>query len=212
MFAPAALAFLAAVVHDRTPQAAIQAWPPVAIWKKKPAVFERQVAIQAEARNAQHRELDRQHLALLARRVVTTQVVPSAELAFRKIWACNFTAFSAAPFCRRPILFLLNILLLLSRRGWVRSDRAENQPSEKSSAPRYRAHGRRGLSRREELGPSRSSLLNSLGASCCLPKNPVRDSLSRRFLHAENRGVLLIVSTKTRTRFHRPHKFFLPTT
>ena len=50
-------------------------------------------AIQAEARNAQQREIDRQHLALLARGVVTRRVVLGADLAVREGFGLELRGF-----------------------------------------------------------------------------------------------------------------------
>ena len=81
--------------------------------QKKPVVFERQAAIQAEARNAQHRELDRQHLALFARRVVTRQVVPSAELAVREGFGMQLLG------CQRGAVLVKTNLVLAPESAWM---------------------------------------------------------------------------------------------
>ena len=88
------MAFLAAVVHDRIPQAVSLCLVVGRYLKQKStAVFERRAAIQAKARSAQHRELDRQQLALLARRVVTRRVVLGADLAVREGFGLELRGF-----------------------------------------------------------------------------------------------------------------------
>ena len=69
VLAPAARALLAAVADDRVPQAVgLGLVVGRDLERERLAVLERRPAVEAEAGDAQHGELDRQHVALLARR------------------------------------------------------------------------------------------------------------------------------------------------
>ena len=85
VLAPAALAFLAAIADDRVP-VAVRLFLIVRrdLEGKGLAVLERRAAVETEAGNAQNGELHRQHIALLAARVVTRRLVNSGHLTVRE--------------------------------------------------------------------------------------------------------------------------------
>src|SRR5688500_19401391 len=85
VFAPTALAFLAAIAHDRVP-IAIRLLLIVRgdLEGKSLAVLELRAAVDTETGNAQNGELHRQHITLLAARVVTRRLVDSRHCTVRK--------------------------------------------------------------------------------------------------------------------------------
>src|SRR5437879_559572 len=85
VLAPTALTFLAAVADDRVP-VAVRLFLIVRrdLEGKGLAVPELRAAVETEAGNAQNGELDRQHIALLAARVITWRLVNSSHFTVRK--------------------------------------------------------------------------------------------------------------------------------
>jgi len=85
ILAPTALTFLAAVANDRVP-VAIRFFLIVRrdLKRKGLTVLERRAAVETETGNAQNRELHRQHIALLAARVVARRFVNSGHFAIWK--------------------------------------------------------------------------------------------------------------------------------
>ena len=85
VLAPAALAFLAAVADDRVPVAVgLLLVVGGDLEREGLAVLERGAAVEADAGNAGNGELDRQHVALLAGRVVARRAVDGADRAVRE--------------------------------------------------------------------------------------------------------------------------------
>src|SRR6185503_10996913 len=85
ILAPPALAFLAAIADDRVP-VAVRLFLIVRrdLEGKGLAVLERRAAVEAETGNAQHGEVHRQFVALLAARVITGRRVNRGHFAIRK--------------------------------------------------------------------------------------------------------------------------------
>src|SRR5262245_47930900 len=85
VFAPAARAFLAAIIHDRVP-IAIRLSLIVSgdLERKGFIVFERWTTVEADTGDASNFELDRQHISLLARRIVTGRTVDGTDRAVGK--------------------------------------------------------------------------------------------------------------------------------
>src|SRR5439155_21870075 len=85
VLAPTALAFLAAIADDRVP-VAVRLFLILRrdLEGKGLAVLERRAAVETETGNAQNGELHRQHIALLAARVVTGRLVNSGHFTIRK--------------------------------------------------------------------------------------------------------------------------------
>src|SRR6266568_5023106 len=82
---PAARAFRAAIADDRVP-VTVRLFLVIRrdLEGKGLGVPERRAAVETETRNAQHGELDRQHIALLAARIVAGSLVNSGYFAIRK--------------------------------------------------------------------------------------------------------------------------------
>src|SRR5262245_43307452 len=80
VFAPAARAFLAAIIHDRVP-IAIRLSLIVSgdLERKGFIVFERWTTVEADTGDASNFELDRQHISLLARWIVTGRTVDGTD-------------------------------------------------------------------------------------------------------------------------------------
>src|SRR5579863_4126068 len=85
VLAPTALAFRSAISNDRIP-IAVRFFLIVRrdLKRKGLAVLEHRAAVEAKTRNAHHRELHRQHIALLAIRIVTGSFVNRGYFAIRK--------------------------------------------------------------------------------------------------------------------------------
>src|SRR5688572_9866837 len=85
VLAPTALTFLAAIADDRVP-VAVRLFLIVRrdLKGKGLAVLELRAAVETETGNAQNGELHRQHIALLAARVVTGRLVNSGHCTIRK--------------------------------------------------------------------------------------------------------------------------------
>src|SRR5258706_3041149 len=85
VLAPTARAFRAAIADDRVP-VTVRLFLTVRrdLEGKGLGVPERRAAVEAETGNAHDRELDRQHIALLAARIVTGSLVNSGHLTIRK--------------------------------------------------------------------------------------------------------------------------------
>src|SRR5215475_3234986 len=85
VLAPAALAFLAAIADDRVP-VTVRLFLIVRrdLEGKGLAVLEHRTAVDTQTGNAENGELHRQHIALLAARVVTGRLVNSGHFTIRK--------------------------------------------------------------------------------------------------------------------------------
>src|ERR1700716_671927 len=99
VLAPAARTFRSAVADDRVP-VAVRFFLSVRrdLEGKRLAVLERRTAVQAETGNAQHSELHRQHVALLAARIVTRRLVNSGHFTIGKSGCVETRCLERVPF------------------------------------------------------------------------------------------------------------------
>src|SRR4029453_18515497 len=124
LLAPTALTFLAPIADDRVP-VAVRLFLIVRrdLEGKGLAVLELRAAVETETRNAQNGELHRQHIALLAARVVTGRLVNGGHFTIRKgggVEARRLMSVLVEPEADRVLWLHVRVLLVLhqgERRG-----------------------------------------------------------------------------------------------
>src|SRR5262249_14468559 len=119
VLAPTALAFLAAIADDRVP-VAVRLFLILRrdLEGKRLAMRERRAAVETETGNAQNGELHRQHIALLAARVVRWRLVNSCHFTIRKrrgVEARSVMRVFVEPEADRVLWLHVRVLLVLNQ-------------------------------------------------------------------------------------------------
>src|SRR5256885_6061134 len=119
VLAPTALAFRAAIADDRVP-VTVRLFLILRrdLEGKGLGVLERRTAVETETGNAQDGELHRQHIALLAARIVTGSLVNSGHFTIRKgdgVEARRLMRVFVEPEADRVFWFHIRVLLMLDQ-------------------------------------------------------------------------------------------------